>query len=111
MKVKNKITTAGYFLRRLRESGFLAIRLFSKYATHDPRKWTIMVDPGNTSVLITCYKNKEYKGDVGFEINDGGVFFPKNYMLKTQSMEIIITNLLEKNIPQKDESSIFVKNT
>lgn len=106
---KNKITTGGYFLRRLRESGFIAIRLFKDYSQGDPRKWTIMVDPSGHSLFITCYQNKETLGEVSFEFNDGGNKFPKNYSLKTQSMEIVITNLIEKGIPQKTEDSNFIK--
>lgn len=108
---KNKITTNGYFLRRLRDSGFLAIRMFSKFGNHDPRKWTILVDPGGTSVFITCYQNREFKGDVSFEFSDGNVVFSPNWKLKTQSMEVIITTLIEKGIPQKTDDSIFVKDT
>jgi len=106
---KNKITTGGYFLRRLRESGFIAIRLFKEYGQADPRKWTIMIDPGGYSLIITCYQNKESVGEVAFEFNDGGNKFTKNYNLKTQSMEVIITNLIEKGIPQKTEDSNFLK--
>lgn len=109
MKQKNKITTCGYFLRRLRDSNFIAIRLFKDYGMQDPRKWTIVVDPTGASVFITCYVNKEYVGEVFFEINDGGCKFPKNYNLKTQSMEIVITTLLEKKIPQKSDDGVFVK--
>lgn len=110
MKIKkNNITTCGYFLRRLRDSGYIAIRLFKDYGQADPRKWTIMVDPAGSSLMITCYLNKENNGEVCFEFNDGGNRFVKNYFLKTQSMEIVITNLIEKNIPQKDETSVFVK--
>jgi hypothetical protein len=109
MKKKNNITTNGYFLNRLRDSGFIAIRLFKEYGMHDPRKWTIMVDPSGYSLLITCYVNKEFEGDVVFEFNDGGNRFPKNYNLKTQSMEIIVTNLIEKGVPQKTEDNVFVK--
>jgi hypothetical protein len=106
---KNKITTGGYFLRRLRESGFIAIRLFKDYSQADPRKWTIMVDPSVSSLIITCYQNKDNLGDVLFEFNDGGNKFPKNYSLKTQSMEIIITTLIERGILQKQEGSNFLK--
>ncbi len=109
MKKKNNITTNGYFLSRIRDSGFIAIRLFKEYGLHDPRKWTIMVDPGGHSLLITCYVNKEFEGDVVFEFNDGGNRFPKNYNLKTQSMEIIVTNLIERGVPQKTEDSAFLK--
>jgi len=109
MKKKNSITTNGYFLNRLRDSGFIAIRLFSEYGQHDPRKWTIMVDPSGHSLLITCYINKDFQGDVVFEFNDGGNRFPKNYNLKTQSMEIIVTTLIEKGVQQKTEDSVFIK--
>lgn len=107
--IKNKISTLGYFLKRLRDCGFIAIKIYNKYSFQDSRKWSVMVDPGNRSVLITCYENKEYKGDVVYEINDGGNLFPKNYNLKTNSMEIIITTLLEKGVPQKTEDNEFLK--
>lgn len=109
MKKNNKITTNGYFVRRLRDSGFVVIRIYSKYGQHDPRKWTVMVDPGGTSVLITCYQNQDYKGDVSFVFDDGRVSFPPSYRLKTQSMEVIVMTLLEKNISQKKEGGMFEK--
>ena len=106
---KNSIATGGYFLNRLKDSGFIAIRVFTDYGQHDPRKWTMMVDPSGHSLLITCYINKDNRGDIGFEFNDGGNCFPKNYMIKTKSMEIIITNLIQKGIAQKQEDSNYVK--
>jgi hypothetical protein len=107
--MKNNIATQGYFVKRLRDSGFVVVKLFDKYAQHDPRKWTIMVDPSNTSVTITCYQNKEFKGDVLFEINDGGNRFLKNFNLKTQSMEIVIITLIEKGVGQIDKNSEYLK--
>lgn len=109
MNNKNKISTFSYFLKRLRDSGFIAIKLFKDYGQQDPRKWSVMIDPGGRSVMITCYQNKEFKGDLMFEINDGGSFFPKNYNLKTSSMEIIITTLLEKMVPQKHDNHTYFK--
>ena len=109
MKQKNKITTCGYFLNRLRDSGFIAIRIFKEYGILDPRRWTIMVDPGFSSLLITCYENKDFQGDIVFEFNDGGNKFPKNYSIKTKSMEIIVTMLIERGILQKTTDSIFEK--
>ena len=109
IKHKNKITTGGYFLKRIKDSGFIAIRLFKDYGILDPRRWTIIVDPGGSSLFITCYENREFQGDISFEFNDGGNRFPKNYNLKTKSMEIIVTTLIEKGIPQKDKDSVFVK--
>lgn len=107
--IKNKVSTLGYFLKRLRDCGFIAIKVYDKYSFQDSRKWTVMVDPGGRSVSITCYQNKDYKGEVLFEINDGGNLFPKNYNLKTNSMEIVITSLLEKGVNQKTEDNEFLK--
>jgi hypothetical protein len=109
MKSKNNVTTGGYFLNRLRDSGFIAIRLFKDYPIHDPRKWTIMVDPGGHSLIITCYVNKEGPGDVQFEFNDGGNKFTKNYNLRTQSMEVVVTTLIEKGVPQKQDENVYIK--
>lgn len=108
-KNKNKVTTLGYFLKRLRDSGFVVIKLFDKYGLHDPRKWSVIVDPSGHSLQITCYQNKETLGDVSFELNDGGNKFLRNYNLKTNSMEIIVTTLIEKGIPQKTEDGSFNK--
>jgi hypothetical protein len=109
MTSKNKISTLGYFLKRLRDSGFIAIKLFNEYGPQDPRKWSIMVDPSGRSLMVTCYENKEQLGDIMFELNDGGNLFPKNYNLKTSSMEIIITSLIERKIPQKEKENPFLK--
>lgn len=105
-KKKNNITTGGYFLKRLRDSGFIAIRLFNDYPISDPRKWTMMVDPSGHCLMITCYINKENPGEIHFEFNDGGNRF-KNYNLKTQSMEIIITTLIEKGVPQNSHDNSY----
>jgi hypothetical protein len=53
--------------------------------------------------------NKEAPGDIFFEFNDGGNKFVNNYKLSTQSMEIIITTLIEKGVPQKHDDSNFIK--
>lgn len=108
-KTKNKITTAGYFIKRLRDSGFVVIRLFSDYPITDPRRWTVMVDPGGHCLQITCYENKEFHGELFFELNDAGNKFPRNFNLKTSSMEIVVTTLIEKKIPQKSEDGVFIK--
>lgn len=106
---KNNITTLGYFTKRLRDSGFIVLKLFDSYGESDPRKWTIMVDPENTALIITCYVNKNFNGDIHFEFNDGGREFAKNYNLKTKSMEIVVTTLIEKNVQQKGDDCLFVK--
>jgi hypothetical protein len=106
---KNSVSTQSYFIKRLKDSNFIVIKLYDQYGTHDARKWTIMVDPERTALLITCYQNKDFKGDMFFEFNDGGNKFPKNYHLKTQSMEIVATTLIEKGILQKDKDCSFEK--
>ena len=55
---KNKIRTAGYFIKRLRDSGFIVIKSFFRYSKSDPRRWTVIVDPSNASVFVTCFTNK-----------------------------------------------------
>ena len=42
----NKITTQSYFIKRLKDSGYLVYRLFDEYSESDPRNWTVMIDPG-----------------------------------------------------------------
>jgi hypothetical protein len=98
MSSKNKIRTPGYFIKRLRDNGFIVIRLFSVYAKSDPRRWTVMVNPSLDSVLITCYNNKTEMNEVLFELNDGGNRIPKNYNLKTDSIEVVIDYLITHGV-------------
>jgi len=103
MKItKNKITTLSYFVKRLKDCKFNTWKISTNYSLTDPRKWTILVDPGNSSLFITCYENKDFKGEMMFEFNDGGRLYPRNYSLKTSSMEVVITNMIEKGIPQME---------
>ena len=94
--MKNKVTTCGYFVKRLRDNGYTVNRIFSKYNADDPRRWTIMINPETDSLYITCFTNIGWYGDLMFEFNDGGQNF-KNFQLKTDSMEVIISKLTEKN--------------
>ena len=55
-----------------------------------------MISPGNAALYITCYMNKDWHGDLMFELHNGNQF--KNLQLKTDSMEVIITKLLERKI-------------
>ena len=107
-KVKNKIKTAGYFIKRLKDNGFVVLKMFNAYSDADPRRWTVLVDPGYHSVYITCFTNKEEKGDVLFEFDDGGNNFNKGFYLKTNSIEVVINQLIDKginNIPSKNPFS------
>ena len=106
---KNKVRTPSYFIKRLRDNGFIVWKLFQEYAKTDSRLWTIIVDPSNSSIFITCYQNKDFNGDIMFEINDGGVRFVKNFSLRTDSIESVILLLLEKNIGNNAKNSRFFK--
>lgn len=107
----NNITTQGYFIKRLRDSGFIVIKMFHNYNIADPRKWSLMINPGRESVMVTCYKNKSNLGEILFEFNDGGIKIPKNFFLTTDSMEVVIGFLIGKhidnNIPDNDPYKIF----
>ena len=98
---KNKLTTVGYFIKRLRDSGYVTDKIFTDYGHHDPRSWTVVVDPKNTSVFITCFNNHNSLGEEYFEINDGGQFIPERFKLKTSSIETIIDYLVKFNINNK----------
>lgn len=104
----NNIDTPGYFLKRLRDAGFVSIRLFSDYAPEDPRKWSIMVSPSKDSVMVTCYKNPEC-GLVTFRIDDGGYKWPVNCYIKTSSVNVIVMELIEHGVSMDDEPSKYIK--
>lgn len=104
---KNKIKTPGYFVKRLRDNGFIVLKMFNDYGIHDPRRWTVLVDPGGSSVFITCFTNKEFNGEIMFELNDGGVLFNKNYNIQTDSIEVIIKYLIQRGISNKPEKSPY----
>lgn len=95
---RNKLRTPSYFIKRLRDNGFIVIRLFSVYSKDDPRQWTIMVNPSEASVLITCYANKETLNEVLFELHDGGRRISKNFFIKTDSIEVIIDYLIRHGV-------------
>ena len=98
---KNKISTPSYFIKRLKDNGYYVWRMFDKYGPHDPRRWTVLIDPGGFSVWITCYTNKMEQDDVLFELHDGGIRIPKNLHIKTQSIEPVISYLIKFGVENK----------
>lgn len=101
---KNKITTVSYFIKRLRDSGYVADKVFTDYADQDPRCWTVVIDPKNTSVFITCFNNRNFLGEEYFEITDGNQYIPENFKLKTSSIEVIIEYLVKFGINNKSNT-------
>lgn len=94
----NKLTTLGYTLKRLRDSGYYANKLFAEYNEADPRAWTIMIDPKVSSVFCTCYINDPYLGDTYFELYDGNQYIPGRLNIKTSSFEVLVEHLVKHGI-------------
>lgn len=99
----NKITTVSYFIKRLRDSGYVTDKLYTDYAKGDARSWTVVVDPKVSSVFITCFNNHNFFGEEYFVLNDGGQYIPENFKLKTSSIEVIIEYLSKYNITNKSK--------
>jgi hypothetical protein len=110
-KPKNSIKTPSYFCKRLKDNGFIVFKVFNAFGPQDPRRWTVLVDPGVSSVFITCYTNREFGGDVMFEVYDGGQRFPKNFSLKTESIEVVISHLIKHGINNDVSLSPFYNPT
>ena len=103
--MKNKITTLGYFSKRLKDNNFIVWKIFNKYGDHDPRIWTILVNPGEESLYITCYINTDEIGSIPvFEIHDGTSIFRNYPKIQTRSMEVIIRVLLDRGTQQNSKA-------
>tara|TARA_R100001129_G_scaffold47064_1_gene31961 strand:- start:688 stop:1026 length:339 start_codon:yes stop_codon:yes gene_type:complete len=109
LQKKNKLKTAGYFIKRLKDNDFVTLRIFDKYSETDPRRWTVLVDPGGASVYITCFENTPFKGEYLFNFNDGNQIFNNNFSLKTDSIEVVVSKLLRSGVQQKDKNSFLNK--
>ena len=106
--MSNKLTTLGYFKKRLRDSGYMVNDLYRGYAFSDPRAWTVIIDPGCASIFCTCYINANSTdlknssiGDFYFELYDGGQYIPNRFIIKTSSIEVLISTLAKFNIDNK----------
>jgi|DEB0MinimDraft_4_1074332.scaffolds.fasta_scaffold169995_2 hypothetical protein len=109
---KNKISTMGYFIKRLKDNDFVVWKVFNKYGHHDHRLWTVMVNPGEESVYITCYVNTDELGSAPvFEIQSGSSLFRNYAKIQTRSMEVIISHLLKRGVQQNSETYRVTTNT
>tara|TARA_R110000824_G_scaffold129075_1_gene290253 strand:- start:746 stop:1084 length:339 start_codon:yes stop_codon:yes gene_type:complete len=106
---KNKLKTAGYFIKRLKDNGFVTLRVFDKYNEADPRKWTVLVDPSGSSVYITCFENRPFIGEYLFNFDDGNQNFKGNFSLRTDSIEVVVQRLLKNNVCQIDHNKFLTK--
>jgi len=99
---KNKITTQGYFTKRLRDSGYYVVKLYDRYSDSDPRKWTLLVSPYQESVFITCIDNGEWPWRGLFEMSDCGQKIPKGFHINTDSIDVILKHLDKFKINTSD---------
>jgi len=99
--MSNKLSTLGYTLKRLRDSGYYAHKLFTEYNDADPRAWTIIIDPGISSVFCTCFVNQPFYGESFFELTDGDQRIPGRLKLSTSSFEVLVEHLVKFNINNK----------
>lgn len=97
----NKLTTIGYFMKRLRNSGYVVDKLFTGYSVVDSRDWSVVIDPGCASIFVTCYQNDPELGKSYFELYDGGKFIPGRLKLETNSIEIFVNYLVQFGINNK----------
>jgi len=106
--MKNKIAKQSYFIKRLRNSGYIVDKVFDRYSTIDVRAWTVLINPKDSSVFCTCYsnhgegKNVDSESRAYFEFNDGGQFIPNRVKIDTNSIEVVIQKLIEFGIQPKN---------
>jgi hypothetical protein len=98
---KNKITTQGYFIKKLRDSGFFVERVYSKYNKDDSRKWTVVVNPTNESIFITCRDNGEWPWRGLYEFDDSGTIIPRGFHINTESTGVVVKHLQQFNVQPK----------
>lgn len=98
----NKLTTLGYFMKRLRDSGYVVDRLYTNYSVTDPRAWSVVIDPYCASIFCTCYQNDPELNASYFEMYDGGQFIkPGRVKIETSSIEVFIQYLVQFGINNK----------
>lgn len=94
--MSNKISTKSYTIKRLRDCGYAVDKLDNMvYQETDTRKWSILIDNGCSSILLTCYR------DSTIQLYDGGRFLNPNLKLDTDSIEVLIDYLNERGIINK----------
>jgi len=100
----NRVTTRGYFKKRLVQSGYKVLDIFDKYNELDTRAWTIMIDPGVDSIMCTCQVNIDGEGKSFIELYDNGRFIPSKIKICTESIEVIMDLLNTFDLVQKRDT-------
>jgi hypothetical protein len=102
--MSNKLGTLGYFKKRMRDCGYVVDDLWRYYSKTDPRLWSVVIDPGCSTVFCTYYQNVSEPGDNYFEIYDGGQYIPSRFKIKTSSIETFVEYLNRFGIINKSTS-------
>ena len=107
--MKNKISTLGYFTKRLKDNGYIVWKMFDQYNVGDQRKWTVLINPGFHSLYITCFVNMETVDDTPeFQFDDGNTYMRKDTRIKTNTIQSVITHMLESGVTANSDE--FKKN-
>lgn len=96
-------------MHRLRGAGFVVWKIFNCYSEGDARRWTLLIDPGHTSVYLTCYYNADMIDGISFNLHDDGKLF-NNIFIQTDSAEVIIKTLLDRGVSNNPHQNKFFKN-
>ena len=104
---KNKITTQGYFIRRLRNEGFHVSCVYDRYSdSNDRRRWTVVVNPGTDSIFITCVDKGDWPNRGMYRIDDNGSTFPVNFYINTESIDVVIKHFTEFKVQKTDNHRV-----
>lgn len=96
---KNRISTLGYFVKRMKDNGYVVWKMFDKYSFADSRKWTVLINPGNESVFVTCRVNVDgIASNPHFDIYDSRQSTLKNVTIITESLEVLINHLIKSGV-------------
>ena len=103
---KNKITTQGYFVRRLRTEGYFVSRVYDRYSDIDTRKWTVVVNPDSDSIFITCVDKGDWPNRGMYRIDDNGSMFPLNFYINTDSIDVLVKHFTEFKVQKPDNTRV-----
>jgi len=102
--MKNKLTTLGYFIKRMRDCGYIVWRLYKNFGVTDTRKWVVVLNPGRESAFIVCNVNKGDTVEPSFTIHKDGLYLSSDTEIRTKSVEIIVNHLVRLGItPDSDK--------
>ena len=107
MENKNKLTTQSYLVKRLKDMGYSIDKLTAvEYTATDKRKFSILLDNGGVSIIVTCFKpeidpNGKPKDFGKFQFYDGQRMHNTNLKFDTLSAEVLGEYLNSKGVINK----------